>query len=126
MAKLGVGLCSGAYSVAPPDGGSDAPPGGGGGSGGIRPALFKGMIGKGHSEFSTKQQQDAQEFFLHLVTVMEREDRKAGKTEGHAFRPLQFEVEDRHQCGITKKVVSFIKTKVLSAFEQRVFGRFRT
>ena len=104
MAKLGIGLCSGQYSVAPPYG-DDMPPGEGDGGGGIRPVLFKGMIGKGHSEFSTKQQQDAQEFFLHLITVMEREDRKAGITENHAFRPLQFEVEDRHQCDITKKVL---------------------
>ena len=61
------------------------------------------MIGRGHAEFSSKQQQDAQEFYLHLLTVMERENRKANRTE-HAFKPLQFEVEDRHECGMTKKV----------------------
>ncbi len=35
---------------------------------GIRPQMFKNLIGKGHPEFSTNKQQDAQEFFLHLVT----------------------------------------------------------
>jgi len=100
MAKLGRGLCSGDYSVPPPEGSGDEDPGA---SSGIRPTIFKNMIGRGHSEFSTKQQQDAQEFYLHLLTVMERENRKVSKSE-HAFKPLQFEVEDRHQCGITKKV----------------------
>ena len=29
------------------------------------------MIGKGHPEFSTKRQQDAQEFFLHVINILE-------------------------------------------------------
>ena len=38
---------------------------------GIRPQMFKTLIGRGHPEFSTKRQQDAQEFFLHLLTELE-------------------------------------------------------
>lgn len=37
---------------------------------GIRPQMFKSMVGRGHPEFSTKRQQDAEEFFLHLVNLI--------------------------------------------------------
>jgi uncharacterized UBP type Zn finger protein len=46
--------------------------------------------------------QDAQEFYLHLLTVLERDD-KARKRPS-CIRPLQFVVEDRIQCSITSKV----------------------
>lgn len=38
---------------------------------GIRPNTLKSLIGKGHPEFATKKQQDAQEFFLYLVSLIE-------------------------------------------------------
>jgi len=38
---------------------------------GIRPNTLKILIGKGHPEFATKKQQDAQEFFLYLVSLIE-------------------------------------------------------
>lgn len=38
---------------------------------GIRPQMFKTLVGKGHPEFSTKRQQDAQEFFLHIINILE-------------------------------------------------------
>lgn len=38
---------------------------------GIRPFMFKSLVGKGHPEFSTKRQQDAEEFFSHLMTLVE-------------------------------------------------------
>jgi len=41
---------------------------------GIRPLAFKSVVGKGHPEFSTKKQQDAQEFFLHIINVLEVRD----------------------------------------------------
>lgn len=96
MCKLGTGLCSGNYSLEPEESEKKERQG-------IRPVIFKNMIGKGHREFSGKQQQDAQEFYLHLLTVMERENKKAGNA-SNAFKCLQFEVEDRHECGLTKKV----------------------
>ena len=37
----------------------------------IKPTMFKSLIGKGHPEFSTKRQQDAVEFLLHLINVTE-------------------------------------------------------
>lgn len=38
---------------------------------GIKPTIFKALVGKGHPEFSTKHQQDAVEFLLHLINVTE-------------------------------------------------------
>ena len=38
---------------------------------GIRPEMFKALVGSGHREFSTKQQQDAHEFLLHLLTLID-------------------------------------------------------
>lgn len=33
--------------------------------------MFKTLIGRGHADFSSSKQQDAQEFFLHLINVLE-------------------------------------------------------
>lgn len=33
--------------------------------------MVKNLITKNHPDFSTKQQQDAQEFFLYLMNVLE-------------------------------------------------------
>lgn len=41
---------------------------------GIKPSMFKSLIGKGHPEFSTKRQQDAVEFLLHMINTTEVED----------------------------------------------------
>jgi len=40
---------------------------------GIRPVMFKNVIGKGHAEFSTMRQQDSEEFLTHLVQTLRRE-----------------------------------------------------
>ena len=34
---------------------------------GIRPAMFKMLVGKGHPEFSGNKQQDAMEYFHYLL-----------------------------------------------------------
>ena len=39
---------------------------------GIAPQMFKSVIGHGHPEFSTSRQQDAEEFFMHLVSTIDR------------------------------------------------------
>ena len=43
---------------------------------GIKPTGFKALIGKGHEEFSTMKQQDSEEFFTHLMTVLRRDMQK--------------------------------------------------
>jgi ubiquitin carboxyl-terminal hydrolase 5/13 len=44
---------------------------------GLKPTGFKALVGKGHAEFSTMRQQDAQEFLQHLLTVLRRFNHKA-------------------------------------------------
>lgn len=62
--------------------------------------MFKTLIGKGHPDFSTKRQQDAQEFFLHMLNLIDRNTRNEGKPQD-AFK---FNVEERVQCSESKKV----------------------
>ncbi|KAG8136194.1 hypothetical protein E2320_009182 [Naja naja] len=38
---------------------------------GISPRMFKAFVSKGHPEFSSSRQQDALEFFLHLINLIE-------------------------------------------------------
>ncbi len=91
MTKLGKGLWSGDYSSTDED------------ETGIKPVMFKNLIGKDHAEFSGKGQQDAQHYFLHLCEFIMRENKKLNKS-SNAFNCLQFDVEDRMQCGLTGKV----------------------
>ena len=37
----------------------------------VRPQMFRTLVGRGHQEFATKRQQDAQEYLLHLFTLIE-------------------------------------------------------
>ncbi|XP_055373009.1 ubiquitin carboxyl-terminal hydrolase 5 [Condylostylus longicornis] len=93
MAKLGTGLCSGKYSSIP-DNSLDSE------STGISPAMFKNLIGKNHPDFSTKHQQDAQEFFLHLINILDRNSRN----QENPANALKFSIEDRVECQASKKV----------------------
>ncbi|KAK7487678.1 hypothetical protein BaRGS_00021097 [Batillaria attramentaria] len=96
MAKLGHGLLSGDYSKPPPESAGDfIPP-----PTGIRPQIFKSLIGRGHPEFSTKRQQDAQEFLLHLISVVERTSRSSE----NPADSLRYQVEERVQCARSGKV----------------------
>ncbi|WAR15202.1 UBP5-like protein [Mya arenaria] len=94
-AKLGHGLLSGDYSKSPEGGDENnlAPSG-------IRPQMFKTLIGRGHPEFSTKRQQDAQEFFLHLLSQLEKNNR--GQL--NPSECFKFKVEERVECSVSKKV----------------------
>ncbi|XP_041377545.1 LOW QUALITY PROTEIN: ubiquitin carboxyl-terminal hydrolase 5-like [Gigantopelta aegis] len=95
MAKLGHGLLSGEYSQSPMETDKVIQP-----PSGIRPQMFKTLIGKGHPEFSTKRQQDSQEFFLHLINLTERNS-KGSENPGECFR---FQIEERLQCAGSGKV----------------------
>jgi ubiquitin carboxyl-terminal hydrolase 5/13 len=99
MAKVGYGLWSSRYSNPPPtdNGDEEVPPP----EQGIRPAAFKATISKGHPEFSTNRQQDAHEFFMHLLNIMER----AHVGSHNPATCFQFEVEDRIECGQSGKVL---------------------
>ncbi|XP_026847509.1 ubiquitin carboxyl-terminal hydrolase 5 [Drosophila persimilis] len=94
MAKLGNGLQSGKYSsivenTLDTDNLS-----------GISPAMFKNIVGKNHPEFSTKQQQDANDFYLHLLTMLDRNSRN----QSNPADALKFLLEDRVECLASRKV----------------------
>ncbi|XP_026476766.1 ubiquitin carboxyl-terminal hydrolase 5 isoform X1 [Ctenocephalides felis] len=91
MAKLGTGLLSGRYSL-PPSGSHENP--------GIAPNMFKNLIGKNHPDFSSKKQQDAQEYLLHFINILERNSRN----NVNPADALRFTVEDRVQCMASQKV----------------------
>ncbi|XP_074646299.1 ubiquitin carboxyl-terminal hydrolase 5-like [Tubulanus polymorphus] len=97
MSKLGRGLSSGKYSKPPVEvkQGEPVPP-----DQGIRPKMFKSLVGRGHAEFSTKRQQDVQEYLLHLINLIERNSRGSSNP-CDCFR---YQVEEKIQCMQSKKV----------------------
>mmetsp|Transcript_7420 Transcript_7420/g.21943 ORF Transcript_7420/g.21943 Transcript_7420/m.21943 type:complete len:903 (+) Transcript_7420:355-3063(+) len=44
----------------------------------VRPQAFKALVGRGHPEFSSARQQDAVEYFQHLMELMTRTERTGG------------------------------------------------
>ena len=60
---------------------------------GIKPQLFKSLIGKGHPEFQTGQQQDAQEYFMHLLEKVTRAEKALGAGDPGAV--FDFDMEER-------------------------------
>ncbi|KAM4736382.1 ubiquitin carboxyl-terminal hydrolase 5 isoform 1-T1 [Anableps anableps] len=100
VAKLGYGLLSGEYSKPAPDPGDEngaSEPRGD--QIGIAPRMFKALVGRGHPEFSTNRQQDAQEFLLHFINMVERNCR-SGPNPSEAFR---FLVEEKIVCQQSQK-----------------------
>lgn len=100
VAKLGYGLLSGEYSKPAPDPGDEngaSEPRGD--QIGIAPRMFKALVGRGHPEFSTNRQQDAQEFLLHFINMVERNCR-SGPNPSEAFR---FLVEEKIVCEQSQK-----------------------
>lgn len=88
-------MLSGKYSLPPPKGSppdEDSP--------GISPLMFKTLVGRGHPDFSTKKQQDAQEFFLHVLNLIERNSRNRN----NPIDCFKFKVEERVQCSSSEKV----------------------
>jgi ubiquitin carboxyl-terminal hydrolase 5/13 len=77
---------------------------------GVRPVSFKTLVGRGHAEFATMRQQDAEEFFTHLLTSLRRyahanpRDSGAGTNVGDTRLELEptetfaFALEQRLQC----------------------------
>ena len=88
---------------------------------GVKPTGFKALVGKGHEEFATMKQQDAEEFFTHLLTVLRRDGvkHKVGSNSGEGpfsteFResnldldPTQvfsYAMEQRLECSVCHRV----------------------
>jgi uncharacterized UBP type Zn finger protein len=43
---------------------------------GIRPFMFRLLVGKDHAEFKTNKQQDASEYFHHIEVFLEKDAKK--------------------------------------------------
>jgi ubiquitin carboxyl-terminal hydrolase 5/13 len=101
-AKLAFGLLSGNYSKATPEDGDSslqAPSG-------IRPQMFRLLIGRNHADFSTKQQQDAAEFLQYYIEQVHNHCKK-DQTPDPSLDPsacFQFELEERIYCPETNQV----------------------
>lgn len=67
---------------------------------GIKPDMFKRIIGKDHEEFKTMRQQDADEFFKHLLKKVEQLERASttSSTGASCVDIFKFGLEHRLQC----------------------------
>jgi ubiquitin carboxyl-terminal hydrolase 5/13 len=95
LAKLCHGLASGEYSLGP-DKVKEAVLRDEGSQPGVKPVMLKNLLGRGHHEFSSTRQQDAQEFYLHLLTLIERAHRNNDNLPPSNL--FKFSVEDRTEC----------------------------
>ncbi|XP_010544252.1 PREDICTED: ubiquitin carboxyl-terminal hydrolase 14 isoform X2 [Tarenaya hassleriana] len=93
LTKLGYGLLSGKYSIPAQE--KDAATGDAKQEG-IPPQMFKSVIAASHPEFSSMRQQDALEFFLHLLDQVERANNVIPELD--PSRSFKFGVEDRILC----------------------------
>ncbi|SCV69304.1 BQ2448_2324 [Microbotryum intermedium] len=75
---------------------------------GISPSMFKALIGKGHSEFSTMRQQDAGEFLAYLLESMRRASRSTDLDDPTST--FRFAMEEKLQC-LDCKGVRYTTTK---------------
>ncbi|KPI39372.1 Ubiquitin carboxyl-terminal hydrolase 14 [Cyphellophora attinorum] len=100
LRKLGDGLLSGRYSKPETDVQAvletpEVPR-----QRGLAPAMFKHLIGRGHSEFSTMRQQDAFEFLLHLFSKIS----ESSPPPNDPVDSFRFAMEQRLQCKSCNKV----------------------
>lgn len=97
ISKVFAGLMSGDYSNRLHDGASSHD----NKTNGITPASFKRLVGKGHVEFSSNRQQDAQEFLMHLMQLVEKNSRLLGTCPSNCFK---FLIEERIECDESRMV----------------------
>lgn len=88
---------------------------------GIKPMMFKAFIGKGHPEFSTMRQQDADEFLRHLFQFIQRQTRQLRAPNSNQLTasyppnltneddldptlPFRFDLEEKLQCSSCQSV----------------------
>uniref|UniRef100_A0A8C4P1H0 Ubiquitin carboxyl-terminal hydrolase n=1 Tax=Dicentrarchus labrax TaxID=13489 RepID=A0A8C4P1H0_DICLA len=95
-AKLGHGLLSGQYSKPPMKSELIEQHQ----QKGASPRMLKALVSRGHPEFSSNRQQDAHEFLLHMINLVERNS-AGSENPSDAFR---FLVEERIQCCQSRRV----------------------
>jgi ubiquitin carboxyl-terminal hydrolase 5/13 len=84
MAKLASGLLSGKYAKLHDKEEQE----------GVRPAMFKSLVGEGHPEFSTNQQQDSLEYFQYLMEFITRQEKRRGDNQDPTT-VFRFKIQDK-------------------------------
>ncbi|KAH0852112.1 hypothetical protein HID58_094202 [Brassica napus] len=97
LTKLGHGLLSGKYSIPVTE--KDAATAEARQEG-IPPRMFKSVVAAGHGEFSSMRQQDALDFFLHLLDKVERGNNT--RPDLDPSRSFKFGVEEKILCSSGK------------------------
>ncbi|KAI7836344.1 hypothetical protein COHA_009767, partial [Chlorella ohadii] len=75
----------------------------------VAPQMFKSVAGRGHQEFSSNRQQDAEEYWGHLLQLLSRAEHAAGERlpgarDAPTARLFTYGTEDRIQCSETGRV----------------------
>ncbi len=74
----------------------------------VSPMHFKTLVGRGHPEFSSQRQQDAQEYFSYLVDMLGRAEHADGSRLNASSKPstklLEFGTETRIECLASHRV----------------------
>ncbi|XP_013587490.1 PREDICTED: ubiquitin carboxyl-terminal hydrolase 14 isoform X2 [Brassica oleracea var. oleracea] len=96
LTKLGHGLLSGKYSIPVTEDAATAEAR----QEGIPPRMFKSVVAAGHGEFSSMRQQDALDFFLHLLDKVERGNNT--RPDLDPSRSFKFGVEEKILCSSGK------------------------
>jgi len=71
--------------------------------GSISPGMIKGILALGHVDFSTPRQQDALQYFQHVLTRIERAEKAAGIASS-ITSSIKFQLETRFQCSVSGQV----------------------
>lgn len=86
---------------------------------GVAPQAFKALVGRGHPEFSSQRQQDAQEYFSYLIDMIAKSEHAGSSRMSHPSAPsaklFEFGIETRIEC-LTSHRVSYKteRTPILS------------
>lgn len=99
LAKLARGMLSGSYSAPKSKPGTDAAGEAATtlGQDGVAPRMLKRIVGRGHAEFASARQQDAEEYFRHFMQFSERQEHAAGQAHKLAAE-FRFAMETREMC----------------------------
>lgn len=80
----------------------------------VSPMHFKSLVGRGHPEFSSQRQQDAQEYFSYLVDMLARAEHTEGSRLNNRLKAstklFEFGSETRIEC-LTSHRVSYMNER---------------
>ena len=94
MSKLAVGLLTEKYCQ-PEEGGEGVF---------VTPTMFKFLVGKGHMDFSTGNQQDAQEYLMYLLSKFQRAEYNKRDGALPICKLFEYTTEQRTLCVQSKQV----------------------